>query len=579
MKKIIISAIAAVTLFSCDMDKQPLDKVIPETFYNNASDLQLHTNSFYGMVPSAEDVYNEGHDNIIKSDVPDEIRGTRVVPTSGGGWSWSDLRNINFYLTNSVKCPDVKARNRYDAVARFFRAWFYYDMVARFGDVPWHDKVMDENDNETLNKPRESRVFIMDKIVADLDFAIANLPTTRTINEVSKWTALALKARVCLFEGTFRKYHTEFNHPDADKFLNAAAEASSELIKSSGYSIYQSGNPNEDYMMLFASLEANKTEVILARGFSNDVQVYHNVNYYTMTASYGRPGVEKAVVDSYLMADGTRFTDKPGYKTMQFYEEMQGRDPRLSQTVRTPGYTRIGNKATLVPEFGSTMTGYQLIKFVADESWDTYGKSANDMPVFRYAEALLVYAEAKAELGTLTQDDLDISVNKIRERVDMPALNMASTNSNPDAAFALLNPNVSGANKGVILEIRRERRVELIMESQRWNDILRWKEGATTSRPFLGMYFPALGVYDLDRDGKDDICIYEGTKPALGNLQYLKINSDVTLDGGKSGNIITNPKIAKKWDEKKDYFYPIPIQERLLNPKLTQNAHWDDGIK
>ncbi|MEG1935342.1 MAG: RagB/SusD family nutrient uptake outer membrane protein, partial [Rikenellaceae bacterium] len=328
MKKIIMSVIAAVILISCDLEKYPLDKVTPQTFYNSASDLKLHTNSFYKMVPSAEEVYNEGQDNIIKSDVSDEMRGTRIVPTSGGGWSWGDLRNINFYLENSVKCKDLVARNRYDAVARFFRAWFYYDMVARFGDVPWYEKAMAETDTEALTKPRDSRVFVMDKIMADLDFAIANLPAGKTVNEISKWTALSLKARVCLFEGTFRKYHTELKLVDADKFLGYAAAAASEVIAKSGYTIYKTGNPKTDYMMLFASINAISSEVILARSFSNDVQVYHNVNYYTMTASYGRPGVEKAVLDSYLMADGTRFTDQPGYKTMQFFEETQNRDPR-----------------------------------------------------------------------------------------------------------------------------------------------------------------------------------------------------------------------------------------------------------
>jgi len=333
------------------------------------------------------------------------------------------------------------------------------------------------------------------------------------------------------------------------------------------------------YQKLFATMDANTDEIILARDFSDALQVYHNLNYYTMTASYGRPGLEKKLVNSYLMKDGSRFTDIAGYDKMEFYDETRNRDPRLSQTIRTPGYTRIGETTTLVQEFGATVTGYQLIKFVAERKWDTYSKSANDMPIFRYAEVLLNFAEAKAERGTLTQADLDRSIKLIRDRVAMPNTNMVQVNGNPDPYQANMNTQVSGTNKGVILEIRRERRIELVMESFRWDDIMRWKEGIDLIQQFKGMYFPGVGSFDLDKDGKNDIVIYEGTKPAINNVQLLKLNGDITLENGnKGGNILINSHIAKKFDENKDYLYPIPISERLLNPSLTQNPGWSDGL-
>ncbi|HHV84420.1 MAG TPA: RagB/SusD family nutrient uptake outer membrane protein [Petrimonas sp.] len=568
-----------ILMTSCDLNNLPLDSISPNTFFNTENDLKLYTNSFYNMLPSAEGVYNEKIDNIVSTDLSDELRGTRIVPTSGGGWSWNDLRNINYFLVNSHKCPDTKAVAKYNGVARFFRAYFYFEKVKRFGDVPWYSTPIEANDETLLTKKRDPRTVVMDSVLADINFAVANLETSAKINAVTKWTALALKSQICLYEGTFRKYHTEFNLPDADKFLDGAIAASDELMRTGPYKIF-TDNTGKAYQNLFSSMDAIPTEIILARNFDDGLQVYHNLNYYTMTASYGRPGLEKKLVNSYLMKDGSRFTDIPGYEKMDFYEETQNRDPRLSQTIRTPGYTRIGENVHLVPEFGATVTGYQLIKFVTERKWDTYAKSANDMPIYRFAEVLLNFAEAKAERGTLTQADLDRSTKLIRDRIGMPNINLEHANANPDPYLAEIYPKVQGSNKGVILEIRRERRIELVMENFRWDDIIRWKEGPTLTKQFKGIYFPGLGEFDLDRDGTVDVILYEGdTKPNVKDVQLLKLNGDIVLENGnKGGNILINSHIHKKFDENKDYLYPIPISERLLNPNLTQNPGWDDGL-
>ena len=563
---------------SCNLNNLPLDSISPNTFFNTENDLRLYTNSFYNMLPSAEDVYNEKVDNVVSTNLADELRGTRVVPTSGGGWTWTNLRNINYFLMNSGKCNDPKAVAKYNGVAKFFRAYFYFQMVSRFGDVPWYSKPIDPNDEMYLTKPRDPRVLVMDSVLADINYAITKLGTDRRVNEITKWTALALKSRICLFEGTFRKYHPEYSLPNADKFLDEAIASADEIMKTGPYKIY-TDKPETAYLKLFSTIDANNDEIILARDFSDALQVYHNLNYYTMTASYGRPGLEKKLVNSYLMKDGTRFTDIPGYDKMVFYAEVQNRDPRLSQTIRTPGYARIGETTKLVQEFGATVTGYQLIKFVAERKWDTFGKSANDMPIFRFAEVLLNFAEAKAERGTLVQADLDRSIKLVRDRIAMPNINLIQANGTPDPYQIEMNTQVKGVNLGVILEIRRERRIELVMESFRWNDILRWKEGSILTKQFKGMYFPGLGSFDLDSDGVVDVVIYEGTKPTTNNVQLLKLNGDITLENGnKGGNILINPNISRNFDENKDYFYPIPISERLLNPNLTQNTGWNDGL-
>ncbi|KQS33887.1 RagB/SusD family nutrient uptake outer membrane protein [Dyadobacter sp. Leaf189] len=578
MKKLIAIIVLSIGLASCDLNRLPMDAISPETFFNTENDLLLYTNSFYNMLPGAEDVYNEDVDNVVKNNLRDELQGTRIVPTSGGGWSWGSLRNINYFLANSGKCQDKNAVAKYNGIARFFRAYFYFNMVKRFGDVPWYSATIEVEDEEMLTKARDPRTLVMDSVMADLEYATLALggTTTRQVNTITKWTVLALKSRIGLYEGTFRKYHTEFNLPDSEKFLDASIAASQDLMTNSGYSIYKA-TPETAYLKLFSADNAIADEIILARDFSDELQVYHNLNYYTMTASYGKPGLEKKLVNSYLMKDGSRFTDIKGYETMQFFEETQNRDPRLSQTIRTPGYTRIGETARLVPEFGATVTGYQLIKFVSEPKWDTFNKDITDMPIFRYAEVLLNYAEAKAEKGTLTQEDLEMSTRLTRERVGMPNINMVNANAKPDPYQAQMYTNLSGKNAGVLLEIRRERRVELVMENfLRWDDIVRWKEGQLLTKQFKGMYFPGPGNYDLDKNGKVDLVIYEGTKPTVPGAQLLKLGSEILLENGnKGGNIVVNGHINKKFNESRDYLYPIPKQERLLNTNLTQNPNWE----
>lgn len=565
------------------LDRQPLSQISPSTAFRSEAELRLYTQSFYDrMLPNADNddkgfsLYNEGIDNIIKNSLPVELTGNRTIPVNGGGWNWSELRNVNYFIQNHRRGGlDPSITNKYLAVAKFFRAYFYYNMVARFGDVPWYGEVIAPSDSASLQKPRDPRTLVMDSVLADIDFAIANASTTRDngADQITKWTALALKSRICLFEGTFRKYHTEFNLPNANRFLEECVKASEELISKGGYTISKVGD--QPYRDLFASYNVNPNEMLLARQYSTALQIFHNVNYYTITPSYGKPGLEKKFVNSYLMKDGTRFTDKAGYATMQFAEETKDRDPRLAQTIRTPGYTRIGSTVKRFPDFGATVTGYQVTKYVTGEVDDSYTKSYNPLSIFRYAEVLLNLAEAKAELGTLQQSDIDKTIRLTRDRVGMPNLNMAAANADPDVYLANQYKNVTGSNKGVILEIRRERRIELVMENFRWNDLMRWKEGKLLEDQFKGMYFPGPGKYDLDGDGKDDIWIYTGTKPTEAGYHYLKLGTDIDLENGvNGGNVVINKNITKKFDEAKDYLYPIPSGEILLNPNLAQNANW-----
>ncbi len=263
----------------------------------------------------------------------------------------------------------------------------------------------------------------------------------------------------------------------------------------------------------------------------------------------------------YLNKNGSRFTDMQGYATKVFFDECQNRDPRLAQTIRTPGYIRPGETKQSGPNFSSAMTGYHLIKYSGATKYDVGDTSENDFPIFRTAEVFLNYVEAKAERGTLEQNDIDRTIKLIRDRVGMPNLNMSDANTDPDPYLLNVYPNVSETNKGVILEIRRERVIELLMEGFRYYDLMRWKAGSCMDDEFLGMYFPGPGNYDLNHDGTIDVCLYKGAKPGGVNaLEYLEIGVTVELTEGESGNVICYKDVPRQWNEERDYLYPIPRQ-------------------
>lgn len=597
-KTILFAAVLSLAgLTSCTdlLDKEPLSNMTDKSYFQNATQLQMFSNTFYDDILD-KSPYDDQSDLYVQQTLSDEMIGgnKRLVPASGGGWSWGTLRKINTLLGNVNRCDDAAAVTKYTALGRFFRAYFYFEKVKRFGDVPWYDKELFMND-ESLYKARDSRELVMSHMIEDIDYAIQNLPDkkeeTSSPFRVNKWAAAALKAQFCLYEGTYRKYHNlNLQGHDANYYLQQAADAAQLLMDSHNYKLYSTGNPDKDYLNLFAEEDANPDEYILAIKFDYGMGIYHNATAHTLVPTQGRPGYTRKFINTYLMKDGTRFTDKAGWQTETFMQEVQDRDPRLAQSIRTPGYTRIGQTKVLPPDLSVSVTGYQPIKFVQDPTAsggnvDRNDRSTCDLPVFRYAEVLLNYAEAKAELGTLTQDDLDKSVNLIRARVGMPGLNMAQANANPDSylsSAATGFPNVTGPNKGIILEIRRERAIELAQEGFRYDDLVRWKDGACLDQDITGMYFPRAGSYDLSGDGKADIILYNAgdKKPAGGaGVLVYQLGKDIHLTDGTKGYVDYHYNITRNpFDETRDYLYPIPINERSLNHNLSQNPGWKDGL-
>lgn len=583
MKHTIINALflsAAIACISCEdmLDYQPKDRLSPDTYFKTETDCELWTNNYYTVFPSAEGIYSEPYDVIVRDVLADEISGVRKPMPTDGNWNWEKLREMNFFLSRASQVEDESVRLEYEGLTRFFRAYFYFEKVKRYGDVPWVDRPLG-SDEEELYKGRDSRESVMEKVMEDVDFAIANLPEVQNVYRVTRWTARALKSRIALFEGTFRKYHGLDGY---EEFLQACVNASEPFL-TGPYSIYTSGST--PYQDLFTSQDAIETEIILARAYTSAISgMTHDVNGHLTGATMGRPGMTRNVVNMYLMRDGSRYTDQEHYDTKTFVEECKNRDLRMAQTLRTPGYKRIGGSKELAPDLSRSTTGYQLIKYLTEEKYDANKASTNDMPLFRLAEVLLNYAEAKAELGTLKQADLDNTIRPLRVRAGLPDLDMEEANANPDPYLSSPETgyaNVTGDNKGVILEIRRERTLETPMEGLRYWDIMRWKEGKRFEKPIEGLYFPGTGEYDLDGNGSVDVCIYD-TEKAPGNsadVLYLKLGSDIVLSEGTSGNVLAHSTQQRVWNEERDYLYPIPTDDRVLTQgAISQNPGWNDGL-
>lgn len=580
LSRSIAFAAAAVFAISCNddyLERYPLSDLAPENYFTNESELATYCNRFYtdnlgDIVTSITSPVDQG-DDIATNTVPTEYQSNlRYTPGSGGGWSWSSLRSINFFLEHSSNCDDAVARRTYDGVARFWRAYFYFERMKRFGDVPWYDQVIEQNDTELLMKPRDSRDLVYANIIADLDYAIKYAPETKDACTVSRWTAMLLKTRVCLFEGTYRKYRGMDGWED---MLEDCAETADEMMRTSGYSIYTDPESDQPYADMFLS-STPCSEFILARTYNNDLNVNHYLNLHIQGPSQTHPSMTRSLFLSYLCSDGTRYTDKPGYQTEDFYTSTQDRDPRLSQSIRTQKYKYPGSNTVLKPIFSDTETCYQISKYVTAA---TTVNGDNCLPYMRYAEVLLNYAEAKAELGTITQDDADRSINLLRDRVKMPHLNIADANARPDDFLAKQYRNVSGDCKGAILEVRRERRVELFLEGFRFYDIVRWKEGGLFTEKCRGAYIKVPGKYDIDGNGSIDVVFYSETKPTDvkddGTVEFINIAGRFTLSEGLEGEIIANPNINRSWDEERDYLYPIPLEDLRLNPYLVQNPKWE----
>lgn len=598
MKKIYLWFAIGALLASCNkLDQLPEATATRDAVFGSEKGLETYAYSFYDILPDANAIHrgDEMSDYGARTSVPDFYRkGSGYGSRQSNGWDWRPLRNINYFIEN---CNSPKLSNEvkqhYTGLARFFRAVFYFEKVKRFGDVPWITKAMTVDDPDLFNG-RDARAKVMDSVLADLNFACANIRATddKTRSLVTRYVAYAYKSRVCLFEGTFRKYH-DFNgglaqgqSGTANAWLNEAVSAADKVMKEGGYSLNQTDGPTKSYRQLFISKAPVSAEIILAAVVDPALSVFNDANWYWTSATYGaRLSFTRAFVNTYLNIDGTPFTNKANYKTMVFADEVKDRDGRLQQTIRMGDYKRIngGKLEAAPPVFSYTYTGYQPIKWVLDDTYaDGGSRNDNSITFLRYAEVLLNYAEAKAELGTFMADDWIKTVGALRKRA---GINAAAADALPVTAdpYLAINYYPDIADKPVLLEIRRERGIELALEGLRFYDIVRWHHGELMNTTWNGFYVPALDVpMDLNGDGKNDVFFYK-VKPATQVSGVTYINVAETLTGGTKnpqrlsndtyGELTWLTNVERAWEEK-HYLYPIPEADLQLNPKLGQNTLW-----
>jgi len=592
IKKLMYLLIVIVSIISaCKkdiLDLTPKDRITDAEYWATPNDLLLYCNSFYnnmlprydgfianGLGPYSLDA-DMGSDNMINTTgYNNALNGERIVPagSSGTSWgNWGQLRNVNYFLANYKRVvAQPSAINQYIGEAYFFRAWYYFGMLKTYGDLPWINKPLLPTDQDLIYGNRLKRNIVADSIISDLDKAISLLGTKSVDNQmrINKEAAMAFQSRVALFEGTWEKYHANdafgVSGSTGTKYLEKAASVAESLINSNVYQLDNVGATN-GYTNLFNQIDySSSKEVMLWRKYSITETPKAAHNWVITLVRGGGRGLTKNLIDDYLCTDGKPITGNSLYLgDNNLLNVVANRDPRLVQTICVPDGKHVltANAVPVIftkPGFESATsindknaTGYQLYKGVntdpqMQQNISNVGFTA--YPYIRYAEVLLNFAEAKAELGSIAQTDLDKSINKLRTRVGMPSLIIAGIINDSKWLFPTLSP--------IINEVRRERRVELSCEGYRHDDIFRWaaadklivgwKPKGAMKAQFNGLFTTSeLNAYPADENG------------------YIELFRNIPA-------MSTGYKFATT----RDYLDPIPSNELTLNPKLLpQNPGW-----
>lgn len=534
IKHITLGFAVLIGVTACDVNRLPETNISDATFWRSESDLKSAANYLYTFLPgfNTEDVWSDDAVGLASNNISD---GSRIAPATDGNYNtpYVLIRAANNIIEKAPRAASAGQAviDRYTAEARFFRAWAYYSLVQKYGDVPLILKTLEDNSTE-LTAPASARAEIYAQIYQDLDFAASKLPTptalgTADYGRISNTAALAFKARVALFEGTRSKFH---KYGDPNAHLTLAVAAAKAVMDSKQHDLFAS------YFNIFQYEGEGRQnrENIIVRQYG--VTVADRVSthaYYRGSLENGNLSPTKSLADAYLMKDGLPISKSPLYKTpVVSLDVFANRDERMSATFMKRGDAYMGTKPVFdVAPLVFNKTGFTFRKYSNIDDWTTQN-SLMDRAVLRYAEVLLTYAEAKFELeGQISDADLEISVNLLRNRGKIAKLSNAFVSTN-----------------GLDMrdEIRRERRVELAQESMRYWDIIRWKVAET-----------------------------ELPKPVLGNYFFKdEFGTSVTVNLTPDNYILVQNANFRKFDAEKDYLWPLPINEISLNPSLKQNPKW-----
>ncbi len=496
---------------------------------------------------------------------------TRVAPASGGGWDFGWVRKANIFIDRlQLADMDEEANAHWTGIGRFFRALEYHDLVSRFGDVPWYEEEIAENDVENLYRPRDSRGFVMDKVLEDFRYAAENVRED-VKNEgqmVNRNVVLAFMSRIFLFEGTWQKYNNGDTERAAE-YLEAAKWAANEVIQSGKFSL-------GDYRSVFNSLDlSGNPEVILYREYEEGI-LTHALNSYNNKEP--QTGPSKDALDTYLAEDGLPVELSPLYEGDHGVDELfANRDGRMSETF-VPYELRVNQTDARYSTSGVAVHKF-LNEEIADEPIGSSNLNPTDAPIIRYGEVLINYAEAAAELATLggpalTQEDLDKSINVLRARpeVDLPSLQLAGdmpavngqTYDDPDR-----DPSVPA----IIWEIRRERRVELMMEGFRNDDLRRWGKYH---------YVDTIENYPINMGAWIDKEVLQAQNPDadLSAIHLADVEGNRLPASATKGYIVpaSSPEVQRTFEDPRVYLRPLPLDQIKLyadqGVDLEQNPGW-----
>ena len=572
------------------LDREPITKPEAGNFLTGAIQVENYINGLYMPLPSFSKFglgvrsEEKNSDNIIAEKYDARLHGQNNQFSGASDWQtgYQNLRKVNYFFHN-YKVPEAQENEDVLSLkgeAYFLRAYWHFDLLKKFGSIPVMDAFWDENATIAgLQIPAKTRNEVARFILSDLVEAKNLLHSRGKYSgiRINKEAAMVLAMNVALYEGTWEKYHSSDDFAsstnESNYFLGEVINWGNELF-GCGIDLYKTGqNPGDAFAALFNSKDlSGMGEVLLWRKYSSDEGVFHDVNGNLKAGvvdSERAAGITQSLVDNYLNADGT-FIDPTNEKFKDFKETFEGRDPRLIQTVMNEGakfasattatpmhleeYTDEKKNTISPPKLagdGNTrsLTGYH-IRLGIDTTFVS-GNGETALPIIRYAEGLLAYAEAAAELEMWSDDIANKTLKALRERAGVKYLAPAKDANFTDFGYTLTP---------VLQEIRRERRSELALQGFRLDDLMRWKaDKLIVGKRGKGAYVG------------DESILFKSYSPD----NQKRIRERLTLDDNKWADPMagTLPS-GYQFHADRDYLLPIPPSELELNKKLKQNPKW-----